>query len=329
MAYILNYPLLSNGRKRWQLNTSIIFVLLIWIMYWYFGTIKSMVLIWSRSATFTHGFFILPISLWLIWRKREQLLRIVPKPAPAFLLITLLSECLWFIGEIFKSNFVSQFALTAILIATILAIVGLEVGRLLTFPLLFLFFLVPAGDFLIPPLMTATADFTVSALRLTGIPVHREGLQFVIPSGNWSVVEACSGIRYLIASITVGSLFAYLNYTTWQRRASFIGVAILVPLVANWIRAYLIVMLGHLSNNQLAAGVDHIIYGWVFFGVVLSAMFFIGGRWSQAPAKVENDSNNADKAPLNSFGASPSKLLLCLVAFAAAVIISGPPMMMH
>ena len=77
---------------------------------------------------------------------------------------------------------------------------------------------------------------------LTGIPVYREGLQFVIPSGTWSVVEACSGIRYLIASFTVGSLFAYLSYRSLhQAAASSSACPLLVPLVANWLRAYMIV----------------------------------------------------------------------------------------
>ena len=111
--------------------------------------------------------------------------------------------------------------------------------------------------------------------------MYREGLQFIIPSGSWSVVEACSGIRYLIASITVGCIFAYLSYRSLRQApgCSFWWPS-LVPLVANWVRAYLIVMLGHLSGNELATGVDHLIYGWVFFGVVIMAMLLIGARWA-------------------------------------------------
>ena len=74
-----------------------------------------------------------------------------------------------------------------------------------------------------------TADFVVLALQATGIPVYREGLWFVIPSGQWSVVDACSGVRYLIASFMVGSLFAYLNYRSLRRRAVFVLVSILLP----------------------------------------------------------------------------------------------------
>jgi exosortase A len=161
------------------------------------------------------------------------------------------------------------------------AVLGTAALRLLAFPLAFLFFAVPFGEFLMPTLIDRTADVTIWALRLTGVPVYREGNFFTIPTGRWSVVEACSGLRYLIASLMVGCLFAYLSYRTLRRRAIFVACAIAVPIVANWIRAYMIVMLGHLSGNRLAVGADHLLYGWVFFGVVMALLFFIGARWRE------------------------------------------------
>ena len=89
---------------------------------------------------------------------------------------------------------------------------GTGVARAILFPLMFLFFSVPFGEFMVPRMMDWTANFVVWALQVTGVPVHREGLQFVIPSGNWAVIDECSGIRYLMASFMVGALFAYLNY---------------------------------------------------------------------------------------------------------------------
>ena len=83
------------------------------------------------------------------------------------------------------------------------------------------------------------------------------------------MVEACSGLRYLIASLMIGVLYAAISYRSAWRRAAFIAASILVPLLANWLRAYMIVMLGHLSNNTIAVGVDHLIYGWLFFGIVM------------------------------------------------------------
>jgi len=134
---------------------------------------------------------------------------------------------------------------------------------------------------MVPTLIDWTADFTIGALRLSGVPVYREGNHFIIPSGWWSVVEACSGVRYIIASSMVGTMFAAIAYRSPRRRAWFVLASILVPVVANWLRAYMIVMLGHLSNNRLAVGVDHVIYGWFFFGLVMLLLFWIGSRWQE------------------------------------------------
>lgn len=252
--------------------------------------------IWMRSDTFAHGILVPPIVLWLVWRRRAELAAIAPQPQPWLLPLLLVAGAGWLVGALATVNAATQFFATAMLVLAVPAVLGLAVARALLFPLAFLFFMVPVGEFLLPLLMELTADFTVAALRLSGVPVYREGLQFVIPTGYWSVVEACSGVRYLIASFMVGSLFGYLNYTSARRRWIFAGVSIVVPILANWVRAYMIVMLGHLSGNRIAVGVDHLIYGWVFFGIVIGLMFFIGARWSEAPveaAKAEDPSARA------------------------------------
>lgn len=247
----------------------------------YRDTASAIVGIWWRSETFAHGFLVLPIVLWLVWRRRQALSAIAPRPGALTGLILALAGLGWLLGELATVNALSQLAVMAMLALLVPALLGYAVAGAITFPLAFLLFGVPFGEFAMPQLMQWTADFTVLALRMSGIPVYREGLQFVIPSGNWSVVEACSGIRYIIASLAVGTLFAYLNYQTTRRRVLFIAASLLVPVLANWFRAYLIVMLGHLSGNKLAAGVDHLIYGWVFFGAVIMLMFWIGARWSE------------------------------------------------
>jgi exosortase A len=241
-----------------------------------------MVEIWSRSDTFAHAFLVPPVALWLAWRKRDALARLRPSPQPWMLLPMAAIGFLWLMGEMVAVNAATQLALVALFVLAVPAVLGLAVARDLLFPLGFLFFAVPIGEFMTPYMIAWTADATILALRWTGIPVYREGTHFVIPSGSWSVVEACSGVRYLIASFMVGTLFAYLNYRSTRRRLLFVGASILVPIVANWMRAYIIVMLGHLSGNTIAVGVDHLIYGWLFFGVVIMIMFMIGAKWSES-----------------------------------------------
>ncbi|MDP1684462.1 exosortase A [Hydrogenophaga sp.] len=267
----------------WRLPLASLVLLLLAILGLHAQTVVGMVTIWSRSDTYAHGFVVPVISLWLIWRIRHTLAALVPRPSRLAWLLLLGAAGLWLAGDLVAVNAATQLALVMLLVLAVPAVLGWQLALAMAFPLGFLFFAVPIGDFMLPYFMEWTADFTVLALRLSGIPVYREGLQFIIPSGSWSVVEACSGIRYMIASVTVGCLFAYLSYTRLTKRFIFVGVSILVPLVANWLRAYMIVMIGHLSGNELATGVDHLIYGWVFFGVVILIMLFVGARWADAP----------------------------------------------
>lgn len=260
----------------------------------YHASFEHLLQLWLGSENYAHAIVVPPISAWLIWRRRRALMAMTPAPAPLALLLLALVGLIWLVGAVGTLNTAVHFALIAGLVVLVPLVAGLAVARALLFPLAFMFFGVPFGEFLFPIMMDATADFTVAAVRLSGVPVYREGLQFVIPSGHWSVVEACSGLRYLIASSMVGVLFAYLNFRAWRKRLAFVGVALAVPIVANWLRAYMIVMIGHLSDNRLAVGVDHIIAGWVFFGFVMFLMFAIGSRFADSTIEDELQPAQAD-----------------------------------
>lgn len=247
----------------------------------YYETTWSMIAIWHRSETYAHGFLILPFVIYMIWVKRHSLGMLKQQPSPTALIGLCVLGFLWLVAELASVQVVTQYALVAMLPVTVAVILGYRVMLAMVFPLTYLFFAVPFGDILIPPLINFTADFTVWALQLSGIPVYREGTYFSLPTGNWSVVEACSGLRYLIASVTLGTLYAYLTYRSLNRRIIFIALSIIIPILANAVRAYLIVITGHLSDMTMAVGVDHLIYGWIFFGLVMLLLFWIGAFWRE------------------------------------------------
>ena len=247
----------------------------------YHETTWSMISTWARSDTFAHGFLIFPFSGYLIWGQRKHLVTLSARPNPKVLFVLAILGFSWLLGTLASVQVFAQFMVIAMISAAVWAILGNQIAWALAFPLAYLLLAVPFGDAFIPPLINFTADFTVTALQLTGIPVYREGSFFTIPSGNWSVVEACSGLRYLIASFTLGTLYAYLTYRSLTRRLIFIALSLIVPILANGIRAYLIVMTGHLSDMQLAVGIDHLIYGWIFFGFVMLVLFWIGSFWRE------------------------------------------------
>ena len=268
-------------RNGWWFPAGVTIGVLLLLTGIFWPTFLSMEEVWARSETFAHGYLIVPISVWLIWRKRGELAQIRPRPDLRGLLLLAAAGVSWLLADAGSVNVVAQYAFIAMLIAAVWILLGEAFVRAAFFPLMFLFFAVPMGEFLIQPLMDVTADFTVAMLQATGIPVYREGTFFSIPSGDWSVVEGCSGLRYLIASVTLGTLYAYLTYRSWKRRLLFSIAAMIVPVFANSGRAYMIVMIAHLSDMKLALGVDHYIYGWVFFGIVMLLLFWIGSFWRE------------------------------------------------
>lgn len=247
-----------------------------------------MVNIWLRSDTHAHGFLIVPISLYLVWQKRNSLFRIAPEPESRGLILILVLSIIWlFAAQINIAELMHLFTVL-IIIATIATMLGRHATKEILFPLLYLLFAVPMGEELIEPLQDFTAVFVVAALKATGIPVLLEGRFFSIPSGDFEVAKACSGIRYLMVTVALGTVFAYLTYTSTKKRLIFIGVCIITPIIANGLRAYGIVMLAHLSDMKLAVGVDHFIYGWLFFGIIIFILFGVGAKWKDK--KVHNAS---------------------------------------
>lgn len=304
----------------WRLPLLLLGLSLAVLLYLYQSTVASMVAIWWRSETFAHGFLILPISLYLVWTKRQALERMRPRPSWLGVAALLLGAAGWLLAHLVDVQVVEQLALVGMVIALVWAMLGWPVVWAIFFPLAYLFFMVPIGEFLIPPMMEFTASFAVRMIQLTGIPVYWEGFFISLPSGDWSIVEGCSGVRYLIASLAVGALYAYMFYYSGWRRAAFVLLAIVAPIIANGLRAYMIIMIGHLSDMKLATGVDHLIYGWVFFGLVIMLMFWIGSWWwdKAPPAAVERPA-----VPVASGGWWWATPLVLAVLFAAPLLAAG------
>lgn len=299
-------------------NALLIVLALLAPLVLYFDTARSIVGVWNSSETFAHGYAIVPISLWLIWRRRANFSLIPAEPSWPVLALLALAGAGWLAARIAGVQVVMQYAFVAMFPLAAFALLGRRLAGSLTFPLLFLLFAVPFGEVFVDPLIGITADFTVWAVQMTGIPVLRNGTRFDLPTGSWSVVEACSGVRYLISSITLGCLYAYLTYRSNLRRALFIGLSVIVPIIANGLRAYMIVMIGHLSGMELATGVDHLIYGWLFFGIVMFLMFWIGSYWreEEAPAPVASAAQAAQATASHS-SRSLLPMALAIVAVAA------------
>jgi exosortase A len=319
---------LAERRKMWRTPAMLTLALIATVFAVFWQTSWSVVSIWIRSETFTHGFLILPISGYLIWKRREELLRNAPAPNWWGIPVLILLGVVWLIAHAVSVLVLEQLAMMAMVPTLVWTVLGWQATWAIAFPLAFLFLAVPMGEALIPYMMDFTANFTVTALHLTGVPVYQEGTFFDIPGGRWSVVEGCSGVRYLIASGTLGCLYGYLTYHRLSRRLLFIALSVIVPVIANGLRAYMIVMIAYLSDMRLALGIDHLIYGWVFFGVVMLLLFWLGSFWRE-DIPGEPPGGRVGQAPLSPADFAPRSAFLAVSGTVLVAVATWPILGSH
>jgi exosortase A len=248
----------------------------------------GMVSVWIESETFNHCALILPIIAWLIWQRLTELRQLEPSAWWPGLVLVGAGAAAWLLGEAGGVALGRHAGLVLMLQGATIACLGRDVARALAFPIFYALFLIPAGDELVPPLQTLTAEMCMFLLGLVGLPAHIEGVFITTPTGYFEVAEACSGVQFLIAMIAYGALVANVCFRSWTRRIAFVAAAIVLPVITNGVRAFGTIYIAHLTSNDFAAGFDHVFYGWIFFALVIALLmaagwpFFdrrIGDRW--------------------------------------------------
>jgi exosortase A len=238
--------------------------------------IAAAVQTWNTSTAYNHCYLVIPITLYLLWDRRADLAGIPAHPAPMMLLLGIPLGCVWLTAERLGIMEGRQLAALSFAELLFLAVLGKRLWWAMSGPLLYLYFLVPFGEFLTPKLQDITTWFIGHGLEILGVPAYIDGYVIEIPQGTFFVAEACAGLRFLIASIAFGCLYALLIYRSPLRRGIFVLTSIVVPVIANGFRAIGIVYLGHLLGSAEAAAADHVIYGWVFFSAVILLLIGLG-----------------------------------------------------
>ena len=261
--------------------------------------------VWMDSATYNHCFLIIPIALYMIWQRRHEIAPLSPQPNyPVLVLVPLLSLA-WFGLSVIGILEGRQFLVMTIVQVTLLGVLGWPVYKRLLAPFLYLYFLVPSGEFLVPSLQDFTARFAVLGLQVLHIPVYSDGTIIEVPAGPFTVAEACAGLRFLIAAIAFGVFYAVEIYDSWIRRALFIALSIVVPIIANGFRALGLIVAAQAFGSAAAVEADHVTYGWIFFSLVLIALIFIGRSFSDRDTAAPTE-----RAPVvpSRGGATPAQL---------------------
>jgi len=247
--------------------------------------------VWRNSTAYGHCFLVLPIALWLLWERRGLAAAWQPRLTFWPVIPAVVLAVAWAAADLLGVMEGRQLAAIGFVELLLMALLGWRLWWGLSPGLLYLFFLVPFGAFLTPALQRFTAGFIAGGLEFLRIPYEADSFRITIPEGVFYVAEACAGLRFLIASVAFGVLYAVTLFRSPGRRIAFIAVSCAVPVLANGVRGLGIVLLGHSLGSAEAGAADHLIYGWVFFSLVILLLALAGLPFRQdampAAAQVE------------------------------------------
>ena len=237
---------------------------------------------WDAS-TYNHILFVPLIIGWLVFLRAPELAKLTPHAWWPGLLPFAGALFLWLLADMIGIALAAHLAVVVAMQSAVLAMLGPRVSWALLFPLLYGLFLVPFGDELVPALQMITAELTIGLTQWSGVPAQIEGVFIDTPAGLFEVAEACSGVKFLIAMIALGTLTAYVCFKSWSRRALFMLAAIALPILANGVRAWGTIFIAQSQGIEFAAGFDHIFYGWIFFALVMALLLGLSWRYFDRP----------------------------------------------
>lgn len=285
------------------------------------GDWRAMAGQWWDSSTYNHILLVPAIIAWLVWQRLPQLARLVPVAWWPGMVVFGAAAFLWLLGAFAGLNLARQAGAVGVLIGSALAILGPRVSVGLAFPLGYMVLLVPFGEELVPPLQMITAVITIFFVRLSGIPAVIDGVFIDTPAGLFEVAEACSGVKFLVAMLAFGLLVANVCFVNWWRRAVFLTFALVIPILANGLRAFGTILAAQYVGAEKAAGIDHLIYGWIFFGVVIALVIAASWRFFDRPAgDAMIDADAIAASPwLTRLETAPARPLAVLAAMVLAI----------
>ncbi len=237
----------------------------------------SLLQTWASSDDYSHGFFIVPIVIYIIWQKKERLLAIPAETSIAGLLLLIISLVAYVLGSYAEIKTVASLSILTTLTGCILFLYGPHILKEVSFPLCFLIFMIPIPgqvySAITIPLQLIVSKASVDMLAAAGIPILRDGNVIHLPAHTFEVVQACSGLRSLITLLTLATVIAYFTLRFNTLRGILIVSAIPAAILVNIIRVTAMIVVYHLWGYNLTEGAVHTTIGVVIFILAISIIY--------------------------------------------------------
>ncbi|HET8547476.1 MAG TPA: exosortase [Bryobacteraceae bacterium] len=238
----------------------------------YAPVLNRLVMVWNSDEDMGHGFFVPPLAAYIAWQSRHELFAEPFRTNWWGLALVVYAALQLGIATLGAEVFLARTAFVLSIAGCILFAGGTRALRILAFPIVLLFFMVPIPSIIYNritlPLQFFASSVAETILNLLGTPVLRQGNVLELPSQTLSVVEACSGIRSLLSLSFLSLVYGwFFERRTWVRWALFLAT-VPIAIIANSGRVTITGVMSEI-NPELAQGFFHTASGWVIFMIAL------------------------------------------------------------
>jgi len=235
----------------------------------YFSTFIDLINAWTSNEDYGHGFLILPVSLFLIWRRRSELLGLTIKPSGWGIIMMILWGVSYAVGIIGHISTIAELSMLIFLLGAFAVLISGQAARVVLFPVLFLIFMFPIPSAIYSritnPLLLIYTTISFNLLNMLHVPVLQEGNLITLPNYTMEVVRACSGIRSLVSIMALASIMGYLMTPSNLFRFVFLLISIPIAMLGNVVRISSTALLAYFISPQSAEGFSHTMAGIVSF----------------------------------------------------------------
>jgi exosortase D (VPLPA-CTERM-specific) len=232
---------------------------------------------WSRGD-YDYSYLIPFIVLYLIYEKKNAFFSSKNSPSWLGILPVLIGLCLFWLGELSGEIFSIYISFWLLLIGICWMNVGWSKLKIILFPLSFMITMFPVPYFLhnklTSNLQLISSKYGVLFIQLYGMSAYREGNVIDLGFTQLQVVEACSGLRYVIPLFILGILMAYILRSVWWKRVVLIASTIPLSIFVNSFRIAMTGILYKHWGPQVAQDFFHGFSGWLIFIFCLPVLLF-------------------------------------------------------
>ncbi len=282
-----------------QDNAAFITMMLLFIVIWLLN-IPIAETLWRHSfddGTYSHSYLIPVIILYLYHNlARIGMLQFSQKATISKVLLLIFSCICLFLTSTAQLSTGYWLAILLVCLAAINLL--FRFNWYLLFPATLMVFIFPIWGTLVPLLQSVSTTAVSFIMGFSGIPIYVEQQFITIPAGVFEIAGGCSGLRYLIVSLAISSLFIFLYIQNVKRAGLFLMVAILGALLTNWIRITTLIVIGDYTDMQSSLMTDHNAFGWYLYIPFMLILFLWGNKLSDYDLiNVTNDSQSTGSGP--------------------------------